>query len=222
MSYGALTVVGMATVVLLIVVLVVLYERSKQQRQRRELEGWAEQSGWTLTPKPREGWVRWLPRRVGGRPKVRNLVTGMVDGRRVSVGQYYALENDTWEPWIGVCAELRVALPTTTVWRVSPIGVLSPADRKTLGSTETELGHDEFDRRFRISTRQPETLQQWFGPHLTDAHLAGQMPTLWSVHDREVVVQMEGRLVPEEIAGLAAAVLPLVVLLEGSPSLSAD
>jgi hypothetical protein len=210
-----------AVVVVLCVVFAALaailavYSGRRVRRHQRRMQQWADRNGWTLTAHPHVEWGRRLP--GGNTHGVSYTFSSVLDGRRVNVAQYSVTDasdgtTTNTHHHVVTVALLNRPLPST---QVESRGRASRLTSRFLDSGETATGNPGFDRDFRIRTREPAALRQWFSPPLIAAHRSGQVPSSWSVQGAELLCHRPGRLDPDEVQGHAAAVLPLADLLDG-------
>ena len=192
-------------VIILIVVVAIVVKALRRQGDLRRYEQWAVLNGWVWTRRPRDGWAAPL------RPSY--VLSGLLDGRRVSVAQYSEEQGESSVSMIAVLVELRYPFPATTV---APRGPISRMARKVLGPEETATGIPDFDRQFRITTMPRGSIPRWIGPELIAAHLEGRIPVSWSVDGMYLTANRQGRLPAWEAPRQAAMLLPLADLLEGS------
>ena len=216
--------VGCAALVVLIVVGIVVSVR-RERRRRAALQHWAWQHGWTYTDKPRVEWARRLP---GTRSRgVTLMLSGVVDGYPVSVADYYyqteststtssaggttSTSTSTSTHYLTVVV-VRLGRPGPTV-AVAPRHGLSKLGRAVFGEGKTALGYQEFDKAFKVSTKDPVAGRQLIGPRLAAEHLAGRVPA-WSLHGADLMSWRPGRLKdPAQVVELARPVVQVARLL---------
>jgi hypothetical protein len=211
----------------LVVVLVALAAVAARRRERRRTDAvrsWAQANGWAVTDRPAVDWGARLP--GGARDGVSVVLSGVVRGRPVSVGEYMMTEtqvsttsdatggtststsSNTVHYTVAV-ARLTQPMPDTTV---EQRGGLSRLARAVTGPSESATGNAAFDKAFRIRTANPPAVRAWCTPALIDAHLRGHVPA-WSVHGVEVLTYHPGRLDPPAIVSHAERVAYLAALL---------
>jgi hypothetical protein len=204
-------------VVALLVVLIVASVRRERARQRR-IRGWAAHHGWMVTSRPALDWASRLPGQH--RRGVSLMVSGTARGWHVGVAEYsYTTES---------MADSRGSRSTTThhllvtAVRVTasypPIAVharggLSRLGRAMFGDNAAATGHDAFDRRFRVSTKDPRLSSALLGPALITEHLAGRVPE-WSLAGDDLLTWRSGHLKdPRQIPELVAPLVRVAGLL---------
>jgi hypothetical protein len=192
---------------------------SRRARRRLEaLELWATRNGWTPTQRPQAEWYRFLP--GSDRRGVSLALTGTVRGRMVSVAEYSYTEtsydagattsSSTTHRFVVVVVRLGRPYPWISV---ETRGTLSKLGRKLFGDSQAATGDEEFDRRFRISTREPAVARQVVGRQLIAAHLAGAVPA-WTVSGHELLTYRDGSIdVPEHVPAFAEPALRVADLL---------
>jgi hypothetical protein len=183
-------------------------EEGRAERRRRELiRRWAADHGWTVTERPAVDWAARLP--AGG---VDLLVSGMTSGRPVGVAEYSESTNDG--PIAYIVTTVRLAVPYPPVAVVSRCA-LSRLGRAVFGDNTTATGHDAFDRRFRVQTRDPALARTLLGPGLIAEHLAGRVPT-WRLAAQDLLsCRYDSHSIedPDQIATLAASLVRVAELL---------
>jgi hypothetical protein len=207
--------VGVGLVVLLVVgiVLGARRERERQDRIRR----WAAHSGWHVTKSPKVDWTKWLPGRNGG--GVSLLVSGRMRDWHVAVAEYsYSTSSTdsrgssstTTYHYIVIAVRLTASYPPLAV---QPRGGLSRLGRAMFGDNAKATGHDAFDRRFRVQSRDPAYAHTLVGPALIAEHLAGRVPE-WSLAGCDLLTWQSGILDdPRHIPVLAAPLVRVAGLL---------
>lgn len=207
--------------VALVVTLIVVSARRERARIAR-LRRWAVARGWTLEPRPSVEWLNRLPahRRRG---RVTLMLSGVVDGRPVSVAEYsYTTESTTRG------SDSRTSTTTTThrllvtavrlpvehpPLIVEPRGALSRLGRSVFGDNAAATGHDAFDRQFRVRARDLAVAHTLIGPALVAEHLAGRVPP-WDLADQYLLTWQPGGLRdPHQVPDLAAALSRVADLL---------
>ena len=115
-------------------------------------------------------------------------------------------------PFKDVVVVVRLGRPYPLI-AVDSRGAFSKLGRKLFGDGQAATGNDEFDRRFRIATKEPAIARQVVGPQLIAAHLAGTVPA-WTVSGPELLTYREGTIDrPDRIPVLAEPTLRIADLL---------
>jgi hypothetical protein len=121
-------------------------------------------------------WAKRLPNASG---RVSLLLSGVAYGRQVGVAEYsYTLESMADSK--GSRSSTTYHFVVTVVWldvvypplAVESRGALSRLGRAVFGDNAAATGHDAFDRRYRVRTRDPSLARSLLGPALIAAHLA--------------------------------------------------
>jgi hypothetical protein len=222
--WPALIAVAVATLVALLVVAIVVSVR-RERRRRAALRRWAVRYGWNYVERPTAEWMSRLPGH--SRRAVSLALSGVVDGYPVTVADYSYTETRTSTSYGTsstssssttttthhlVVVVVRLPRPGPTV-AVHPRHGLSKLGRAIFGDTATAIGHEPFDRAFRVSTKDPAAGRHLIGPLLAGEHLAGRVPP-WSLHGAELLTYRQGRLGdPAGIPGLAAPLVRVATLL---------
>jgi hypothetical protein len=193
---------------LLTLVVVVAITRARRERERTAgLAAWARANGWGFLTRPGTNWPQRLPGHH--RRGVTLALTGVVNERLVSVGEYHYTESSTVGEtsstntyrYVVVGLRLPTAYPSIAV---APRGGLSRLGRTLFGDGRATTGHPAFDGRFRIATADPALIPALIGPALIGAHLAEQVPP-WSIVGDELLTYFPGTLRdPAAIPGYAA------------------
>lgn len=209
---------GCAAFVALIVVLIVFSVRRERQRQAR-IRQWAASRGWTVTAKP--GAMEWTSRLPGrNRRGVSLLLSGTLYGRPVTIAEYsYTTESmadssgnrsTTTHYLLVTLVRLPGSYPPIAV---QPRGALSKLGRAIFGEGAAATGHEEFDRQFRVETKDPAASRALVGPALVTEHLAGRIPA-WSLAGQDLLTWQQGRIKdPSELETLAVPVVRVADLL---------
>jgi hypothetical protein len=209
---------GCAAFVALIVVLIVFSVRRERQRQAR-IRQWAASRGWTVTTKPRGiEWTSLLPGR--NRRGVSLLLSGIQYGRPVAIAEYsYTVTTSTGSSGGSTTVTYNfivtvVRLPT---WyppvAVQPRGAMSKLGRAIFGDNAAATGHEEFDRQFRVQTKDPAASRALVGPALIGEHLAGRLPA-WSLAGSDLLTWQQGPIKdPSQLETVAVPVLRIADLL---------
>jgi hypothetical protein len=202
-------------VALMAVLIVVGVRREREHRQRiRQL---AAYHGWTVTERPVVEWTTRLP----GRNKrgVSTLMSGMAYGWPASVAEYsYSTTSTdsnggtTTQHHHFIVAAVQLDEPYPPV-AVELRGAMSRFGRTLFGANAAATGDDEFDREFRVKTRDPALARTLIGPALIDDHLAGRVPE-WSIAGHYLLTWQPGRIGrTDPIAELAVPLVRVAQLL---------
>ena len=192
----------MAAVAALVVLAVVLGRRRERER-RDALHHWAAVHGWTLVPHPAVDWSSRLPGRH--RRGVTLALTGPLWGRRASVADYSYTETTSTTTSDGHGGTTHGTQSTTHHYTVlvvhldrpsaylgvQPRGTLSKWGRALFG-TGTALGHEQFDKDYRVVGNPGESPYP-LSPTLLAAHVAGALPA-WTLHGTDLMTVNPGRL----------------------------
>jgi hypothetical protein len=150
---------------------------------------------------------------------VAQALSGTVRGRPVSVAEYAYTTTSTDSENRSTSTTHRYVVVVVGLGRPYPWiavesrGALSKLGRKLFGDGQAATGNDEFDRRFRVATKEPAVARQVVGPQLMAAHLAGAVPT-WTVSGHELLTYREGSIAqPEQVPALAEPALRIADLL---------
>lgn len=174
-------------------------QRRRDRREHQRWRYWADRHGWTVGIRPRVGWSRQVP------GEVRLAVSGVLDGRHVTVAECAVTDADTNTTFfVATVAVLRRPLPDV---EVEPRSTVS----RWLG-TGLKTGRADFDDAFRIRTADI----RWLPVALIEAQVAGALPPAWSVRGNHLAVVRRGRLDPGQVVHEAARSLPLAALLDPS------
>ena len=217
--------VGVAVVIALIVVAAVVSAR--RERERREaLRQWAARYGWTYEERPAPpDWTARLPGR--NRRGVSLMLSGVVDGYPVGVAEYsYTHTSSTTTHNADGTSSTRTSSTTyhyvVVVVRLPQAGpsievqsrhALSKLGRALFGDRPTAVGHEPFDREFRVGAKDPTAVRRLIGPALVDEHVAGRVPA-WSLDGTDLLTFQNGRLDgAERVADRAASLVRVATLL---------
>jgi hypothetical protein len=213
-----LVALGCLVLVALVVVLVVFSVRRERARQAR-IRQWAASRGWTVTTRP--GSVEWTSRLPGRNPRgVSLILSGTAYGWPVGVAEYsYTTEsmtdssgNRSTTTHRLIVTLVRLAVPYAPV-AVQPRGTLSRLGRAIFGDDAASTGHEDFDKQFRVHTKDPATSRALVGPALIAEHLAGRVPE-WSVAGQDLMTWRQGRIDdPSQVEALAAHLVRVADLL---------
>lgn len=189
-------------VALLVVGLVVLGRRQARARLAA-LQRWASANDWTIVPRPAVDWSARLPGR--NRRGVTLALTGWLWGRRAGVADYSYTETTSTSTSDGHGGTSRRTKSTTHHYTVlvvhlerpspylgvQPRGLLSRWGRALFG-TGTALGHEEFDKHFRV-VGEPGASPYPLTAALLAAHLDGTAPP-WTLAGTDLLSYRQGRL----------------------------
>lgn len=224
-AIGAICVLLVGGVVALAVVLGKA-QAAAERKRRQAFSDWAKPHGWFVTANPVVDWPARLP---GHNARGVTLVlSGPMRGHQVLVGEYAYTESHTSTSSDGqggtttsthttthryVVVVVRLTRPGPSM-AVYPRGAFSRLGRALFGDSATALGHEEFDRRFRIVTREPDAARRVLGPALVAAHLAGSVPA-WNLHGHDLLTYQSGTLGrdPQRVPGFAEPLLRVAELL---------
>jgi hypothetical protein len=205
--------IGGAVLLLLIVVLIVHAVR-KENARVADIRRWAAAAGWSFTKRQRPSWEARMPGTY--RRGVSLSVSGQLNGRPVSVAEYWYMTESTSAGSSGgvnqtsttthllvvTAVRLPVRYPPIAV---QPRGSLSRMGRAVFGDNAAATGHAEFDRRFRVRTKDPAAARALVGPALIADHLAGRVPA-WSLGGQDLLTWRDGKIRdPREIPAMASA-----------------
>jgi hypothetical protein len=210
---STLLAIGGAVLGILIVALVVRAIR-KENARVAHIRRWAAANGWTFAKRQRPSWEARVPGTY--RRGISLVVSGQVNGRPVSVAEYwYITESTSAGGGTGVnntstTTHLMVVTAVRMPLRYPPIAVrargsLSRLGRAVFGDNAAATGHAEFDRRFRVHTKDPAAARALVGPALIADHLADRVPA-WSLGGQDLLTWRDGKIRdPAEIPAMAAA-----------------
>lgn len=215
---GALVLGGVVFVGLVVLVVFGVVAASRRERERQDrIRRWATQHGWRVAVSPTVDWVKRLP--GGNRRGVSLLVSGQLRHRHVGVAEYsYSTESTdsrgssstTTYNFIVIAVRLTASYPPLAV---EARGALSRLGRAMFGDKPAATGHDNFDRRFRVQTRDPAYAHTMVGPALITEHLAGRVPE-WSLAGHDLLAWQAGILEdPRQVPTLAAPLMRVADLL---------
>ena len=224
--WPVLIVIAVAVVIVLIVIAGVVSAR--RERERREaLRQWAARHGWTYEERPAAAdWTSRVPGR--NRRGVSLMLSGVVEGYLVGVAEYSYTTTSTSTTrnadgssststssttYHYVVVVVRLPRPGPSI-EVQPRHALSKLGRALFGDRPTALGHEPFDRAFRVSAKDPSAVRQLLGPALVDEHVAGRLPA-WSLDGADLLTYQNGRLDGSERVAERAAPLVRVATLLG-------
>jgi hypothetical protein len=223
-SVSALVVGGVVCVggfIALAIVLAVVAAR--RERERKEgLRRWATYNGWTMTLRPAVDWGRRLPGR--NRRGVTLALSGTVDGRPVTIAEYYYTEtttstnangsstsSSTTYHYVLLLARLNRPGPTISVYRR---GALSKFGRSLFGDRATAIGHEPFDSEYRVAAKDASVVAHVLRPALVQEHIAGRLPE-WSLEGQDLLTYRRGLIGdPATIPGQFAPLVRVATLLD--------
>jgi hypothetical protein len=209
---GALVCLAVVGLIGLLVLAAVSTQRRERERQDR-LRQWATGHEWSYTPRPTTAWTTRLP----GRNKrgVSIAVSGTMQGRPVSIGEYSYSESagsngaTSTHHFVVVAIWFPEQYPPIGV---RPRGALSKMGRALFGD-ERAVGHEQFDREFRVTASDAEYARRIVGPALVQAHLSRGVPS-WDLCGNELLAYFPGRIdQPERIPTLVDPLLRVAALL---------
>ncbi|WP_377267709.1 hypothetical protein [Peterkaempfera sp. SMS 1(5)a] len=218
-------VVGIA-VLLVLVVLAVLASKALDRSYRARTAEWAAKHGWVYREGGGGPWCSQLDQ--GMKRGVKFQLEGTRRGRHVLVAHWWFTTRETewvsgsgdegwhWETRIKthlrMVVVVRLPVPCPDM-RVEERGRGSRLGRSLGLRDPAAIGHDAFDRAFRIRAANPTVGRRLLTRQLVAAHLARRVP-LWSVRGFDLVSTWEGKV-------RADAILPRVeVLLDVADLLS--
>jgi hypothetical protein len=204
--------VGLVTLIVVLSVGAVRRQRARERERQRRIRQWTAHYGWNFTAQPVVDWAALLPGE--DRHGVSLLVSGRYYGRVVSVAEYsYTTtsgDSRTTHDLIVTAVRLDVSYPPLAV---QPRGAVSRLGRSMFGDNASATGHEAFDRRFRVRTRDPALARCLLGPALIAEHLAGRVPE-WSLAGRDLLTWQSGQIGnPRQIAAVAAPLVRVAQLL---------
>ena len=203
----AVAVAGAMATCLLVVGLLIAGLIALQRRQNRirqeALQRWAAANDWTLVPHPQVDWATRLPGRNG--KGVTLALTGWLWGRRASVADYSYTETTSTSSPDGHGGTTHGTQTTTHTFTVlvvhldrpspylgvQPRSVFSRWGRALFG-TGTALGHEQFDKHFRV-VGEPGMSPYPLHPALLAAHVDGTAPA-WTLSGTDLMTFRQGRL----------------------------
>ncbi|GLY82545.1 hypothetical protein [Actinoallomurus iriomotensis] len=173
--------------------------------ERRRLDAfyaWTMASGWRMHEG--DAATRWRPRLAHLRGfRMRRFAYGTVGVLPVTAADCrYETTSTNSQGTQTIEVNLAVFVATLPgMWPEITVGNRSLGSRvlQSLGGhSGTEIGHPEFDRRFRVDAADPYAARTLLSPALIDAHLRDQAPN-WSISGGELMVVERHRLTPEHI-----------------------
>jgi hypothetical protein len=194
---------GMGAGVAVLVIAVRKAAIKVERRRRDALYAWTMANGWRMHEG--DAATRWRPRLAHLRGfRMRRLAYGTVGPLSVTAAdcRYETTSSNGQGGTQTVEVNLAVyvaALPGA--WPEIMVGnrhLGSRILRALGGHSGVEVGHPEFDRRFRVETVDPYAVPRLLSPALVDAHLHGQVPN-WSISAGELMVVERRHLTPEHI-----------------------
>lgn len=225
MDDGTIFLIGGAALLSLLVVAGVIAVRRERERIRR-IGAWAARHGWSFVKNPSVGWAARLPGRNG---RVSLLVHGAVRGYGVGVAEYsYTEKRTSYEPHRTTGGSAFRTSTTTYSYLVTVVSTprsypavavarrraLSRLGRVMFGDGTAAIRHPEFDRQFRVATRDPAAARALLGPALVAEQLSGRLPE-WSLAGHEILAWRQNGSVtdPARIPALTAPLLRVAELL---------
>jgi len=191
------------------------------QRRRQLLQGFARSSGWAYTPRD-DNWTGRFdggPFGQGDHRRADNVLTGR-HGERDMVAFDYSFQthstdgkgnSTTTTHRFTVCAlRLPAYLPEL---ELAPESVLTRV-ANAVGFADVELESEDFNRRFRVTARDPKFAYDVLNPRTMTALLA-RRPLHLRVSGADALCWENGRLQP---AGLLEQLSTLALLVDGIPS----
>jgi hypothetical protein len=178
----------------------------ERHRRRAQLREWARANAWTLVAKPVVDWGARLP--GGDKHGVTLALSGAVDGRRTSIGEYSFDEAVTTAAGTTTVTHEYVVLVLHLDRPSGYLGVLpcEVLDRwgRTLLGVGAPIGDEDFDDRHRV-VGDPARAAYTVPAELVAAHVAGLVPP-WTLYGTELVTWLPGRI---DLAHLGEQVGPL-------------
>jgi hypothetical protein len=188
-----------------------------QRRRYGRVRRWAEANGWTVVESPQVNW----PDRLPGGGRVTLLLSGVVEGRSVAVGEYQHTH-----PSVTASREHSRHDTTTTSYVVAGVRLdrryapfsLHKTDlgekvlRSIVGRSTVPLGYGPFDRKHRIVAANPADIPRYLTPPLVNDLTAGVAP-LWSIQDTELIVYRLGTIDPSRIPAAATEAIRMAQVL---------
>jgi hypothetical protein len=222
MDTTALLLLVLAVIALLIVMGVVSAGRRRERERARlaRIRRWAAHFHWVVETSTTAEWQARLPSGRGQRHGVTLVVSGVVNGRPVSVAEYFYVtesmadsngsRSTTTHHLIVTAIQLATGYPPIAV---QPRRMLSRLGRAMFGADDTATGHKDFDRQFRVRTKRPALVRTLLGPALITEHLAGRVPP-WDLAGHDLLIWQRGQLDdPRQVPGLAMPLLRVADLL---------
>jgi hypothetical protein len=212
MGMSSTVLVGIVLTVVVVIALVVW--RARRERARKaKISQWAASRGWTVTPRP--GDIEWTSRLPGNnRRGVSLILSGNVDGWPVCVAEYSytTSSDDSTTTHRYVVTAVRLAAWYEPV-AVQSRGGISRLGKAIFGDNAAATGNADFDRQFRVKTRDPATSHALLGPAFIAEHLAGQIPA-WSLAGQDLLAWQEGKIGdPSRIEAVAAGLVRVATLI---------
>jgi hypothetical protein len=194
-------------VVLTVIVAVVGFRG--ERRRRAALRRWAAEYGWQMVRRPAVNWGLRMPGR--NRRGVDLALTGVLGGRPVTIAEYSYTSGSadiddisTTHRYVLMVVRLRWPGPTVAVFRR---GGMSRLVRSLMGDGPTAIGHEPFDRAYKVAANDMRRVRSVLGPNLVAEHAAGRLPD-WSLEGTELLAFREGRIGGP--AGIPAQFAPLL------------
>jgi hypothetical protein len=180
----------------LLVLLIVLTRRHEKDR-RQAFEQWALANEWQIVRRPEVDWGQRMP----GRNKrgISFAVSGMLHGRPVTIAEYSYTTATGNAGGTTTTETHRFVLMLVLLGREHPTMAvhlrtgLSKLGRTLFGDKATAIGHEPFDRTYRVSAGDPSAARSVLAPALVDEQVAGGLPP-WSLEGRELLTYRVGRI----------------------------
>lgn len=204
------------------VVLGMWVSRALDRRYRGRAARWAAAHGWAYRDGGGGSWTALLDQGIDRGVKFQ--LEGARRGRPVLVAHWWfdtrerRMDDDSiggWEYYTEThhVMVVVVRLPTPCPeMRVEARGMGSRVARALGRRDPAALGHDAFDRAFRIRSADPATGRRLLTRRLIEAHLARRVP-LWSVRGVDLVATWTGKVDPDTIPSRVDRLLTVAALL---------
>lgn len=195
----------------------------QDDRRRRLLVGFCAAEGWGYTARDDSVPSRWrgTPFDTGHNRRSRNVINGVAHGRSF-VAFDYSYQTDSRRRGLGAdqnggtqhFAVLGVSLPSwLPTMQIVPASVLSRFEAAIGIGSEIQLESEDFNRRFRVTARQPKFASDVLSPSTMQALLSS--PVLaWRIEGAELIAWASGKLDPADLLVRLATVRAVV---EGIP-----
>jgi hypothetical protein len=218
-SSGVVGVVACFGAVLALVIGLAVWSARRERARVDGLRQWAAARGWTLAQRPDVDWGQRLPGH--NRRGVTLALSGVLSGRPVTIAEYFytrttynttanAASTSTTRTYQYVLLVVRLERPGPTM-AVVERGALSRFGRVLFGDTASAVGQEDFDRAYRIVTKDPMAM---LGPALLREHVEGRLPE-WSLYGDELLTYRGGRIGnPESIPDQLGPLLRVAELLD--------
>ncbi|MDN3351117.1 hypothetical protein [Actinomadura sp. DC4] len=189
-----------------VTVLAVAVRRAAARAERRlrdALYAWTMTSGWQLYEG--DAATSWRHRFAHlSRFQIRRLADGVVHGLPMTAADCHYVTHSTDAQGHSQTHTVNlIVLVARLPGRWPDIDVrgrgLGSRFLRALGhQSAVEIGHAQFDQKFRVETADPRAAYALLSPALVDAHLRGQAPQ-WSIQGGELMIVEQGRLDPGRI-----------------------